>query len=142
MFFMKAAGKMKGIQRAILDQMIDERYGIRADYPWGDGDQTAAVYRHAGNRKWFALVIDVPRRCLEPMAEGEITIVNFKCDPTLIGSLRMEKGFYPAYHMNKDRWISVCLDGAVDIDRIAWLLEMSYELTKSNVSKARNENNS
>jgi len=132
---------MKGTQRAILDQMIDERYGIRSDCPWGDADQTAAVYRHTINRKWFALVIDVPRHRLEPMAEGTVTIANFKCDPNLIGSLRMEKGFYPAYHMNKDRWISVCLDGTVKKEKLAWLLEMSYELTRPK-QKGRKKNDS
>ena len=27
----------------------------------------------------------------------------------LIGSLRGQKGYFPAYHMNKEKWISVLL---------------------------------
>ena len=38
--------------------------------------------------------------------EGEVDILNVKCDPILSGSLRMQPGFFPAYHMNKEKWIS------------------------------------
>ena len=34
--------------------------------------------------------------------DESIDVVNLKCDPLLIGSLRSEPGFFPAYHMNKD----------------------------------------
>lgn len=58
-----------------------------------------------------------------------IDVVNLKCDPILIGSLRKEPGIFPAYHMNKANWISVALDGSVPDELIKMLLDMSYGAT-------------
>ncbi|MEI3098995.1 MAG: MmcQ/YjbR family DNA-binding protein [Oscillospiraceae bacterium] len=44
------------------------------------------------------------------------------------GSLRAEPGFFPAYHMSKEHWISVEL-AAVDDDKLRFLIDMSWELT-------------
>ena len=62
--------------------------------------------------------------------QGEVCVVNLKCDPLLIGSFRMEPGIYPAYHMSKAHWLTVLLDGAVADEKLKFLLEMSYDLTK------------
>ena len=59
-----------------------------------------------------------------------IDVLNVKCDPLLIGSLRLKPGFYPAYHMNKDKWISIAMDGSVPSEEIKELVELSYQLTR------------
>ena len=88
------------------------------------------VFRHAGNRKWFAVLMDIPRKNLKLPAEGEISVVNLKCDTRLIGSFRMEPGIFPGWHMNKVHWLSVALDGTVEDEKIRFLVDMSYALTK------------
>ncbi len=60
-----------------------------------------------------------------------LDVVNFKCDPILIGSLRGEPGIFPAYHMNKEQWLTAALDGSVSDEQIKMLLDMSYEATAS-----------
>lgn len=70
---------------------IADTYGTEPDFPW-ESNPTVAVYRHSHNRKWFALVMDIPRSRLGLHEESTIDIVNLKCDPVLTGSLRMEKG--------------------------------------------------
>ena len=62
--------------------------------------------------------------------EGEISVVNLKCDTRLIGSFREEPGIFPGWHMNKAHWLTVALDGTVDDEKIKFLVDMSYELTK------------
>ena len=59
-----------------------------------------------------------------------IDILNVKSDPLLIGSLRSKQGYFPAYHMNKEKWVSIALDGSVPDDEIKNLLDMSYKLTR------------
>lgn len=61
--------------------------------------------------------------------EGEISVVNLKCDTRLIGSFREEPGIFPGWHMNKAHWLSVALDGTVNDEKIKFLVDMSYELT-------------
>ena len=84
-----------------LQRYIFDYYSTEPDYPWPDAPNHA-VFRHGGNRKWFALVLDVPRNKLGLPGTQMIDVVNLKCDPILIGSLRGEPGIFPAYHMNKD----------------------------------------
>ena len=105
-----------------------QQYGTEPDYPWKDEN---AVLRHADNRKWYGVVLKVDRRKLGMSDEGIADVLNVKCDPVLIGSLRMQEGFYPAYHMNKETWISVLLDQPERDETIKNLLALSYEITKS-----------
>ena len=87
------------------------------------------VFRHNRNRKWFAVIMDIPKTNLCLSGEGEISIVNLKCDTRLIGSFREAPGIFPGWHMNKAHWLSVALDGTVDDGKIKFLVDMSYELT-------------
>ena len=88
------------------------------------------VFRHNGKRKWFAVIMDIPRKNLKLPGEGEISVVNLKCDIRLIGSFREEPGIFPGWHMNKAHWLSVALDGTAEDEKIKFLVDMSYELTK------------
>ena len=117
------------MNREELEAYILNHYSTEPDYPWADTPR-AAVFRHAGNRKWFALVMEVPRDKLGLPGTEKLDIVNFKCDPILIASLRGETGIFPAYHMSKSSWITVALDGSVLAETVELLLDVSYELTK------------
>lgn len=104
-----------------------ERFGAEPEYLW-DSDPDSAVLRRADNRKWFAALLRVQRSRLGLPVEGSVDILDLKCDPLLIGALRAREGFLPAYHMNKERWIAVLLDGQVDAVEGGQLLELSYQL--------------
>ena len=43
---------------------------------------------------------------------------------------RQENGIFPAYHMSKAHWLTVALDGTVKEDKLKFLTDMSYDLTK------------
>ena len=61
--------------------------------------------------------------------EIEKIVQAVKADPLLVASLRGEPGFFPAYHMNRERWISVALDGSVPGETLGMLLAQSYAAT-------------
>jgi len=122
------------MNREELEAYILNHYSTEADYPWADTPR-AAVFRHVANRKWFALVMEVPRDKLGLPGTEKFDIVNFKCDPILIASLRGETGIFPAYHMNKASWITAALDGSVPAETIELLLDVSYELTKPKIRR-------
>ena len=88
------------------------------------------VFRHHGSKKWFAVIMDIPGKNLGLSGEGEICVVNLKCDTRLIGSFREEPGIFPGWHMNKAHWLSVALEAGVEDEKIKFLVDMSYELTK------------
>ena len=112
-----------------LETYITEIYSTEGEYLFAK-HPSFLVFRHNGNRKWFAVIMDIPRKTLGLSGEGEISVVNLKCDTRLIGSFREEPGIFPGWHMNKSHWLSVVLDGTVEDEKIKFLVGMSYELTK------------
>ncbi len=116
------------MQREELERYIADVYGTEPDFPW-EKYPRYAVYRHAGSRKWFALLMDVQREKLGLLGTGSVEILNVKCDPVLVGETSAAQGIYPAYHMNKANWVSVALDGSADAETIKMLLDRSYTLT-------------
>ena len=88
------------------------------------------VFRHTDSQKWFAVIMDIPGKNLKLPGDDEISVVNLKCDTRLIGSFREEPGIFPGWHMNKAHWLSVALDGTVEDEKIKFLVDMSYALTK------------
>ena len=114
-------------------ELCSSSYLTMPDYPF-DEDFETAVFRHADNRKWFALVMRVSR-CKFGGASGEvIDVVNLKLPTEMFGSFGAADGVYPAYHMNKLHWISVLLPDAPD-DVVKFLLNASFEATRKRVKR-------
>ncbi|MBQ2726702.1 MAG: MmcQ/YjbR family DNA-binding protein [Clostridia bacterium] len=123
--------------RTGLEAYIESTFGITADYPF-TGDFVTAVFRHPGNRKWFAIAMRIPQSKLGMNGDDLIDVVNVKCDPEILHSFHSqsgvhqgETGIYPAYHMNRNHWLTVALDGRVSDNTMEFLLGISYDLTKS-----------
>lgn len=124
------------MNRKELEKYISETYSADPEYPW-ESSPSSAVFRHASNRKWFALLMDIPRSKLGMQSDDMISVVNLKCDPLMTGSVCMENGIYPAYHMNKNYWISVALDGTVSDETVKMLLDMSFDATMPKIKKKK-----
>ena len=93
--------------------------GALLDRPFRD-DPDTVVARHERNRKWFAILMRAAGR----------EFVNLKCRPAEGSLLRgMFGGIRPAYHMNKEHWISVDLQGDVPREVIHRLVTDSHRLT-------------
>ena len=87
--------------REKLFEYVANQYGINPDYPFSTAP-TYAVLRHPHNNKWFALVLEM---------------------------LLHQDGYLPAYHMNKEHWISILLDGFIDFDELCQWIDASYSAT-------------
>ena len=105
-----------------------ESYGTEPDCPFA-GDTDSLVLRHEGTGKWFALLMRVKKSALGLGGEERIDVMNVKVDPALAVSLREREGILPAYHMNKERWVSVLLNGSVPMPLACALMDMSFEAT-------------
>ena len=115
--------------RKDIVKYVKDNFNIDPDFPW-ESTPNAMVLRHKVNRKWFGLVMEVSKRTVGIEGDGMIDILNVKLEPDMIINLNTQKGFRPAYHMNKNHWITVILDGSVKGDEISNLIELSYEITK------------
>lgn len=89
------------------------------DYPFHDPNW--CVIRHKKNRRVFAWIFH---------HENHIWI-NLKCDKEWISFWRDAfLSVVPAYHLNKEHWNSVILDGTVPEQDIKRMIRESYDLTK------------
>ena len=115
--------------RKTIIAYIKNKYRVSPEYPWSRYD-TNAVFRHPENRKWFALVMDVDREKLGLKGDGLVAVMNLKVDDMFFRDMIIrEEGIMPAYHMNKQHWITVLLDGTVPREQVYDLLEMSFLAT-------------
>jgi len=115
--------------RSKVLKYVKNKYQTLPDYPWRS-HPSYAVLRHTGHRKWYGVVMSVARNKLGLPGDGRIDVMNLKCRPELIGALRLAPGFLPAYHMNKEHWLTVVLDGSVSEEEIFDLIDLSFYLTK------------
>ena len=57
-----------------------------------------------------------------------VAIMDVKCDPEMTSMIIQTYGFLPGYHMNKQHWITILLDGSVSEAKTLDFLDMSYDL--------------
>lgn len=119
-------------------QYAAEHYGTTAEHLWLTAPRYA-VLRHEDNNKWYAIIMDVPREKLGLSGNGYVDILDIKSDPIMTGSLLLEKGILPAYHMRRGNWISVLLDGSVERDMVFSLIDMSFDITASRKSRVKSQ---
>lgn len=71
--------------------------------------------------------------------EGPLS-VNLKCDPEKAIELREQhEGIKPGYHMSKKHWNTVEMDGSVPLVLVKDLIDHSYELVVSKLTKKLKE---
>lgn len=116
------------MKRETLFKYVREHYKAEPEYLWNK-HPGYAVLRHQDGEKWFGIVMNVPGTKPGLETEDEVDVLNVKVRPEHIGSLRKREGILPAYHMNKEHWISIVLSGPLSPKEIHDLLSESYELT-------------
>ena len=122
------------MKQQVIDY-IKEKYSVSPDYPF-DEDNMTAVFRNPKNDKWFGIIMcSLPLSKIGGKGEKRIDVINLKCDPMLQYTLLDGKSVFKAYHMNKEHWITVLLDGSLPLERIADLIGMSYDLIEKKTKK-------
>ena len=122
------------IRQELLVYCFDT-FGTTADYPF-ERDFETAVLRHGDNRRWYAIVMKVSRRKFGFDSDEVIDVVNLKLPHIMSGSFSTQDGIHPAYHMNKQHWISALLPDVND-EMLVSLVRISFEITESNKLKQK-----
>ena len=123
--------------REAVFRYVKEKYNIEPDYPFSTAP-TYPVLRHGDNRKWFALIMDVPREKLGLKGDEAVDIINVKLeDRMLVDMLVQEPGYFYGYHITRSNWISILLDGTVPMEEICRWIDESYGVTASKKEKER-----
>ena len=70
---------------------------------------------------------------------GDLSI-NLKCKPDKVVELREKyKAVNPGYHMNKNHWNTIMIDGTIDDNLIKSWIDDSYTLVVSKMSKIKQQ---
>ena len=129
-------GKVK--RKAVLTY-ARERYGVMPDAPWLD-DPESLVLRHGDNKKWFGLLMSIPGKRLGLKNSGIVQVLNVKADPNLISAFIDGESFFPAYHMNREHWLSILLDGIsaalMDMSLSDCMVRLPLAVTEAPISRA------
>ena len=125
-------------QKSKIVEHVKSEYGANPEFLWPDRSPDHAVFRHDDNKKWFALVATISSKSLGLKEDKAIDIINLKFDKNQTYDFaETSDHIFPAYHMNKEKWISVLLDGSVEEDKIKWLVELSFNLTAKKIRVKR-----
>ena len=99
--------------------------GTSEDFPF---DEETLVFKVMG--KMFALI---------PLERIPFQI-NLKCDPELAVEFRERyEAVQPGYHMNKNNWNTILIDGSLRKDLILEWIDLSYNLVVSGLKKSEKE---
>ncbi|RRD28814.1 MmcQ/YjbR family DNA-binding protein [Fusobacterium canifelinum] len=108
---------------------IKNKYGDELEFLWKKSPKNAVVRRKSSN-KWYAVILTISKRKLNLDSDEIIEVINIHNSPEEIEKLIDYKKYFPAYHMNKKHWCTICLDGTVELKEIYKLIDISYELAK------------
>lgn len=105
----------------IIKYCLDNFDNVYLDYPF---DDNWAAIRHNKNKKTFVFIFEKDNNCW----------LNIKFNPEECDFFKSVYNFIlPAYHMNKQHWNSVILNGDVPLNELFNMLENSYNITKPKI---------
>ena len=108
---------------------VKNKYGDELEFLWEKSPKNAVV-RRKSSKKWYAVILTVSKRKLNLDSDEIIEVINLHNIVEEIKKLIDNKKYFPAYHMNKKYWCTICLDGTVELEEIYKLIDISYKLTK------------
>ena len=108
---------------------IKNKYRDELEFLWEKSPKNAVV-RRKSSKKWYAVILTVSKRKLNLDSDEIIEVINLHNIAEEIKKLIDYKKYFPAYHMNKKHWCTICLDRTVELKEIYKLIDVSYELAK------------
>ena len=110
------------MDRETLRAYLLSRHGAVEEHPFGP---QPLVVKAGG--KIFALLAE----------DAEPLTISLKCEPTHAQFLRDSfPAVRPGYHLNKEHWNTVTLDGSISDEGILAMIDESYRLIVAGLSKA------
>ncbi len=133
-------------------EYVAATYGAAPEYLWARFPG-AFVFRHQENRKWFCVGMEVERAKLglsakdsavedgeadrrdlfssaSGVSSGKVLLIDVKTGPIVGGSYLEQPGIVKAWHMNKNHWLGILLDGSASEQTVKELLDISFCMTR------------
>jgi len=122
--------------RERIFEYVRATYKSEPEYLWMRFPRYA-VFRRPDNKKWYVLVMDVPKDRLGLRGGERVDLLNVKTDDPLSAELLAQReGFFKGYHISRGNWVSVLLDGTVPFDMICEMIDLSFRAAAPKRRKA------
>lgn len=124
----KCTNENENKQVASVIKYIKEKFNDDLEYLW-EKFPDDAIWRNKENNKWYGALLKIS--CIKLGLESdEITeILDLRYQKEDIKNIIDNKKIFPGYHMNKKSWITIKLDGSVELKEIYKLIDNSYQLS-------------
>lgn len=115
-----------------MDALIDaigNQYGEHPEFLWANFPNNAII-RRSDNRKWYALLVKVSADKIGLAGTADVDVLVARAEPEAVTARLNDKTALPAYHMNKQHWLSYQLDNGTPLDTLMGYVKASRELAK------------
>jgi len=117
----------KSAQTLKLIEYIRKKFSDEPEFLW-EKYPNFAIFRRKDNRKWYALIANVPKKYLKLGGDEELEILNVRIEPEELDRLVDDEKYFRGWHMNKKSWLTLRLDETLTFEEISARLEKSYQL--------------
>ena len=117
----------KSAQTLKLIEYIRKKFSDEPEFLW-EKYPNFAIFRRKDNRKWYALIANIPKKYLKLGDAEEIEILNLRVEPEELNRIFDGEKYFRGWHMNKKSWLTLRLDETLTFEEISARLEKSYQL--------------
>ena len=110
-----------------ITKLIYDKLKNKPEHPFNKDDYST-IFRNQETKKWYALIMNINKAKIT-REKGNVDILNIKLNPEEIKELLTRNGFYKAYHMNKNNWITIILDDTLTDEEIFKYINKSHEFS-------------
>ena len=118
----------KSKQAKEIIKYIKEKYNDDLEYLWKKFPNNA-IWRNKTNHKWYGALLVLPENKLGIDSDQIIEIIDLRYQKDKIKEIIDNQKIFAGYHMNKNSWITIKLDGSMDNKEIFKLIDNSYQLS-------------
>jgi predicted DNA-binding protein (MmcQ/YjbR family) len=116
-------------QTEILIEYVKNTYGDELEFLWQKFPDNA-VWRRKDNNKWYGAILTVQGTKIGLKTNQIVEIIDLRMNPENKNEILSKENYYPGWHMNKNSWYTIVLDGSVPNDELIGCLNESYELAR------------
>ncbi len=118
----------KSEQAKEVIKYVKEKYNDDLEYLWNKFPENA-VWRNKINNKWYGALLIISERKLKLEKDKMVDIIDLRYSKDKIKEIVDNEKIFEGYHMNKDNWITIRLDGSIKTEKIFELIDNSYNIS-------------
>ena len=116
-------------QAVFVKECAKTNYDDELEFLWPKFP-TASVLRRKDNKKWYAVLMTVDAKKLGLDGDKVLEIIDLRMKPEEKEGLLVLENHFPGWHMNKNSWFTLILDGGTNDEDLKTYIEKSRILAK------------